>query len=404
MSDGIQLREADRRLDRRAFRRLYRDHYAFVWHTVLRFGVPSPVAEDAVQDAFIAAYRRRSDFDGRNPRAWLYSIGRRTAANYRRGIRRRYRGHDAAAAVRPAGPRPVDEVASALRVLDRFLEGLGAADRELFVLSEVEGLTGPELSAALGRNLATLYSRVRTLRARFTDQVQDAGDAIDRARNERPRATASAWAALLPHLKSPVALAAKSSALGWLTTQLGGLTAGLALGGVVLGAVGAGARADEPPAVAQVRVPHVADLPARPDPAPEFALQPSEPPQPRPAATPLPPPVERPDPVRRSGKRRARPVAKPAPQSELAADTALLQRAAAAMRSGEPQSALKILRTHAAKHAQSPMSDLRGALLVEALCGVGRVDHARREAGRVLAKHASTPVAERIQRSCAGPT
>lgn len=392
-------------LDRRAFRRMYRDHYAFVWHTVLRFGVPSLVAEDAVQDAFIAAYRRRSDFDGVNPRAWLYAIGRRTAANYRRGIRRRHRGHDAAAVATSGKPRPVDEIASALRVLGHFLDGLSAADRELFVLSEVDGLTGPELSAALGRNLATLYSRVRTLRVRFADHVDDASDAIERARQGRPRAKASAWLALVPHLRSPVAGIAKSVGSAWLTTQLKGLATGLVLGGVVLVTVGAATRTDERPRIAAV-YPDKVEIAAVPSgvappsvsSSPVFAAV-----APTPIAEP-PRPPRRTEPAVRGGKRKARGQTTRAARPDLAADTALLQRAAAAMRRGESGSALTLLAEHDRVHTQSPMSDLRSALVVEALCAVGRVDEARGEAKSALAEHASTPAAKRIRRSCAGPT
>ena len=45
-----------------AFRALYETEYGFVWSAVRRFGVPTPLLEDAVQDTFIVAYRRRSSF------------------------------------------------------------------------------------------------------------------------------------------------------------------------------------------------------------------------------------------------------------------------------------------------------------------------------------------------------
>ena len=52
----------------RDFRAVYRAHYGLVWHALFRLGVPPDALEDAVQDVFVVAYRRRDDYAGTSTR------------------------------------------------------------------------------------------------------------------------------------------------------------------------------------------------------------------------------------------------------------------------------------------------------------------------------------------------
>src|SRR5690606_18000792 len=51
--------------------------------------------------------------------------------------------------------------------LREFLLGLEEPRRAVFVLTEIEGMTAPEIAEALGCNVNTVYSRLRTARRRF---------------------------------------------------------------------------------------------------------------------------------------------------------------------------------------------------------------------------------------------
>jgi len=64
------------------------------------------------------------------------------------------------------GPDPLDQAMrrQARSVVDSLLLGLDDAQREVFVLAEMEGLTGPEISEALNVKLNTVYSRLRLAR------------------------------------------------------------------------------------------------------------------------------------------------------------------------------------------------------------------------------------------------
>lgn len=406
------------------FRGLYRDHYAFVWHTVRRFGVPSTFVEDAVQDTFVTAYRRRGDFDGRSPRAWLYAIGRRVASNHRRGRRRLDQRHRDAAMLMPPRASRADDAALALRTLDRFFARLCPEDRELFVLSEVEGLTGPELAEATQRKLATVYSRMRTLRERFAAHVDGDDEAVlQRARADRPRATAAGWALLLPRLGDTTAATAataagggllEAGAMSWLTTKAGGWVLGAALGALVLTGVGVVSRVvrdrpDEASAPAPVhtqsptpQAPPAQKIESARAPAPGSPAAPDE----LTAARPLPEPklteATR-SPLQPTQPRPTDDAHLPStPPPNLSADTRLLRDASKALRDSKANAALVLLDRHRERFTSSPQADLRAALRVEALCALDREAEARSEAEALLDIRPTTPVADRISRSCAG--
>ncbi len=142
-----------------------------VRQALTRYGVPHEALDDAVQDVFVVLARRAHEFDRTRPLAgWLWGLARKVASTHRRSLRRRSRlarafaQHDAAA-VRT----PEQEVAlvRAAAFLDEFIAELGTTHRETFVLSEIHGLSGPEIASRLGINLNTTYARIRAVRRRF---------------------------------------------------------------------------------------------------------------------------------------------------------------------------------------------------------------------------------------------
>lgn len=163
---------------------LYRDHADFVWRTVRRLGVPDESAEDVVQDVFIVVRRRLPDYEQRGaPTSWLFGIARGVAANFRRTRRRadrRLRVVVDPGAMPVAGATPEDtlrrtRVATLVRGL---LAELDPRQRIVFELSDVEGMSGPEIADALGIPLNTVYSRLRLARRRFRRYVAEHADAL----------------------------------------------------------------------------------------------------------------------------------------------------------------------------------------------------------------------------------
>lgn len=144
----------------------YRAHVDFVWRVLARRGVPDEQLEDATQEVFVIMHRRWGAWDSNSQRAWLYGVARRVASAQHRTRARRSRKL-AALPAPPEPPRADDRLDDQHRLdaLAQTLAQLDADRRDVFVLVELEGLSAPEVAAALGCKLNTVYSRLRRARA-----------------------------------------------------------------------------------------------------------------------------------------------------------------------------------------------------------------------------------------------
>lgn len=157
------------------FDALYAEHFRFVWRSLRRLGVADASLDDASQDVFVTVHRRLHEYEPRcSPRAWLFAIARRIASDYRRTVRRK----GGLASLPPNAPsdpsdEPLESAArnQASRIVLEFLDQLEPEQREVFILSELEQMTAPEIGQALGLNHNTIYSRVRTARRALHDFV-----------------------------------------------------------------------------------------------------------------------------------------------------------------------------------------------------------------------------------------
>jgi RNA polymerase sigma-70 factor (ECF subfamily) len=163
--------------------RLYTEHFAFVWRSARRLGVPLGAVDDAVQDVFLVAHRKLGEFEGRSSlRTWLFGIARKVARDYRRtrSAEARETPDLDALPTTDSGPLLLAERAEGARLMQALLDELDDDRRDAFILVDLEELSVPEAAEALGVNLNTLYSRVRAAR-------QDLSQALarKRARNQR---------------------------------------------------------------------------------------------------------------------------------------------------------------------------------------------------------------------------
>jgi RNA polymerase sigma-70 factor (ECF subfamily) len=147
------------------------------------------LAEEIVQDTFLAAWRGAADIAGRaSVRACLFAIARRRAADALRRPRLRAVPEDAAGlAELPAaepGPEDLALAAATRQELAAALAHLSPIHREALELTFHHGLSYPELSEVLGIPIGTVKSRLsyakRVLRALVNDAVAD-----DEERTER---------------------------------------------------------------------------------------------------------------------------------------------------------------------------------------------------------------------------
>lgn len=155
------------------FRSVFTEHYAFVGRTLAHFGVPASALDDAAQEVFAIVHRRLADYDGNSSmRSWLWGIARRVAASMQRG---RLRAQRRLEVVKPPDDAPFPDAELERRdliaVVEACLERLDEPLREVFVLTELEEFSAPEIAEALGIKLNTVYSRLRTARERFARGV-----------------------------------------------------------------------------------------------------------------------------------------------------------------------------------------------------------------------------------------
>ena len=131
-------------------------------------------AEDVVQETLIRAYRAIEGFDGRHPRAWLFTILRRTHLNSIRRQRPVYVEDDELSAHRPAfgadrSPSPEQLVDDQQLDADihEALMSLDERFRRVVLLVDVDRLTYAETAELLGVPVGTVMSRLSRARSRL---------------------------------------------------------------------------------------------------------------------------------------------------------------------------------------------------------------------------------------------
>lgn len=173
------------------FERMYRDQHAFVWRCARRMGVPTHDLDDVLQDTFVAAYRRFDSWDRESrPTTWLFGILRNVLRNRARGLRRHQRRIEALTR-ESAAPDEQGERLLASELLRNFLISIDEDKRAVFVLAELEGMTGNEIGRALEISPNTASSRLRLARQAFAEHFDHADtrrrvERVARRARERP--------------------------------------------------------------------------------------------------------------------------------------------------------------------------------------------------------------------------
>lgn len=151
---------------------LYETEFDFVWRSLRRLGVPDSDVSDAIQEVFITAHRKLPEFEGRAKYStWLFQIALGVASTRRRRAYRRREVIDLELLEdrHSEGTSPEDELSlhESIGLLDRALDAMSLEQRAVFVLFEIEEVSGEQIAASLGIPLGTVYSRLRLGRAAF---------------------------------------------------------------------------------------------------------------------------------------------------------------------------------------------------------------------------------------------
>ena len=158
------------------FRQVYDAHSSFVWRSLRRLGVPASSVKDAMQDVFVVVHRRLPEFEHRSElTTWLFRICLRTARDHRRRahVRREVPSElDLGDGVDPNADTALAlEQREDLRLFEAALARLDMQQRAVFVLFELEQMTGEQVAETLEIPLGTVYSRLRLGRQAFKRAV-----------------------------------------------------------------------------------------------------------------------------------------------------------------------------------------------------------------------------------------
>lgn len=154
-------------------REAFEQHGAFVCRSLRYLGVPEADLDDLLQEVFLVVSKRLSDYEEKGrARAWLYSICTRVVSSHRRTLRRRREAGPVEEAAEPAPQLERVQDREALELGWKLLQELPEAQREVFLLYEVEDMPMSEIAQALSCPLQTVYSRLYKARERILEQVQ----------------------------------------------------------------------------------------------------------------------------------------------------------------------------------------------------------------------------------------
>ncbi len=157
------------------FGSIFMANHAFVCRSLSYFGVGAANVEDLAQEVFLVLHRRLEDFDrGQDLRSWLFGIARRVAAGYRRRayhVRERVTAEPHAEGISPDSPEENAEHARARDRMEAILERMTLDQRAVFVMFELDGMTGAEIAELMDCPLQTVFSRLRRARETFERHV-----------------------------------------------------------------------------------------------------------------------------------------------------------------------------------------------------------------------------------------
>jgi RNA polymerase sigma-70 factor, ECF subfamily len=152
------------------FTRLYALHYTRVLAYAMR-RAPADVAREAVDEAFLIAWRRLSDVPQR-ALPWLFVVVRNVITDQFRSARRADALVTEVARLEQAtAGRDVSEAVTERAAVLQVLAGLSERDREALMLTVWDGLNHREAAAVAGCAAATFTVRVHRARRRLQDAL-----------------------------------------------------------------------------------------------------------------------------------------------------------------------------------------------------------------------------------------
>ena len=128
------------------------------------------LAEDAVQETFIKAYRTLERFRGEaSAKTWLTRIAMRTCCDMRRGFWFRRMDRRVTPEMLPDQAEPADEAESAITLA---VMNLPRKEREVILLYYYQDMSMNDIAAALGLTQPTVSYRLRRAREKLRQELE----------------------------------------------------------------------------------------------------------------------------------------------------------------------------------------------------------------------------------------
>jgi RNA polymerase sigma-70 factor (ECF subfamily) len=154
-----------------AFQDVYRVHFRLVWRALAKLGIPQADRMDLTQNVFIIVHRQLAGFQGRSElTTWLCAICRYVARDYLRSARMR---REVVLDARDIAQRMINSGDGLLQppnsqdlslLLESVLNRLPEKLRLVFVMFELDELSGDEIAHLLNLRVGTVRSRLRLAR------------------------------------------------------------------------------------------------------------------------------------------------------------------------------------------------------------------------------------------------
>jgi RNA polymerase sigma-70 factor, ECF subfamily len=154
--------------------RMFNDHHDFIWRLLRRLGLSTGGADDAAQHVFLVAAERIDDIKLGSERSFLFGTALRVARSQTRSDRRWVLEEDMDfRRSELARPEELLDHQRAIDLMGRILDSMTLDLRTAFVLTELEGMTMPEVAALVEIPVGTAASRLRRAREAFRVAVAE---------------------------------------------------------------------------------------------------------------------------------------------------------------------------------------------------------------------------------------
>jgi RNA polymerase sigma-70 factor, ECF subfamily len=155
-------------------RRLFEEHASYIRDFAAHLGGWGVEPDDIVQNVFLVAWRKRERLTAGPVRSWLCGIAVREvqAARRRAKLRRFFALDEATGPTEERTPARLFEQAEASQLVYAALDKVASKKRTVFVMYELQGLSGEEIAQIVGCPLKTVWTRLFHARREFRAHLE----------------------------------------------------------------------------------------------------------------------------------------------------------------------------------------------------------------------------------------